>query len=172
MTSVTVSIWHNVARDQAGRHTAPLDGFTPGDPMVRVFTYQATPRGRSPEAIAEDAFVLANGHPRDDETRLSRLYYQRRLRSLSFPGSHCVARGRVALTQVLCGLGLSLRRKSRRRPSAGMNSYGMALRARRRGDEPAQAGRHGTGPLYRRAGDRPRRAVPRCAGYRWPARQR
>jgi hypothetical protein len=87
MTSVTVSIWHNVARDQAGRHAAPLDGFSPGDPMVRVFTYQAMPRGRSPEAIAEDAFALANGHPRDDETaRLSRLYYQRRLRSLSFPG--------------------------------------------------------------------------------------
>ncbi len=67
MTSVTVTIWHNVARDQAGRHTAPLDGFTPGDPMVRVFTYQATADGRSPEAIAEDAFALANGHPRDDE---------------------------------------------------------------------------------------------------------
>lgn len=84
MTGVTVSIWHNVARDQAGRHTAPLDGFTPGDPMVRVFTYQATPRGRPPEAIAEDAFALANGHPGDDETaRLSRLYYQRRLRSVS-----------------------------------------------------------------------------------------
>ena len=96
MTSVTVSIWHNVARDQAGRHTAPLDGFTPGDPMVRVFTYQATPRGRSPEAIAEDAFALANGHPRDDETaRLSRLYYQRRLRSLSVGDIVCV--GEVAL---------------------------------------------------------------------------
>jgi hypothetical protein len=94
MTGVTVSIWHNVARDQAGRHTAPLDGFTPGDPMVRVFTYQVTPRGPSPEAIAEDAFALANGHPRDDETaRLSRLYYQRRLRSLSFPGnSPCCSR--------------------------------------------------------------------------------
>src|ERR1039457_646308 len=84
MTGVTVSIWHNVARDQAGRHTALLDGCTPGDPMVRVFTYQATPRGRPPEAIAEDAFALANGHPRDAGTaRLSRLYYQRRLRSLS-----------------------------------------------------------------------------------------
>ena len=94
MTGITVSIWHNVARDQAGRHTAPLDGFTPGDPMVRVFTYQATADGRSPEAIAEDAFALANGHPRDDETaRLSRLYYQRRLRSLRFPGnSSCYSR--------------------------------------------------------------------------------
>jgi hypothetical protein len=87
MTRVTVSIWHNVARDHAGRHTAPLDGFTPGDPMVRVFTYQATADGRSPEAIAEDAFAAFNGHPRDAEAaRLSRLYYQRRLRSLSFPG--------------------------------------------------------------------------------------
>jgi hypothetical protein len=37
MTRVTVSIWHNLARDQAARRTAPLDGFTPGDPMVRVF---------------------------------------------------------------------------------------------------------------------------------------
>jgi len=106
MTSVTVSIWHNVARDQAGRHTAPLDGFTPGDPMVRVFTYQATPRGRSPEAIAEDAFALANGHPRDDETaRLSRLYYQRRLRSLSVGdvvavGEVPLAVGRVGWTLV------------------------------------------------------------------------
>ena len=103
MTGVTVSIWHNVTRDQAGRHTAPLDGFTPGDPMVRVFTYQTLPRGRSPEAIAEDAFAAFNDHPRDDETaRLSRLYYQRRLRSLSFPGkrpccprSCCVRRSPV-----------------------------------------------------------------------------
>jgi hypothetical protein len=94
MTGVTVSIWHNVARDQAGRHTAPLDGFTPGDPMVRVFTYQTLPRGRSPEAIAEDAFAAFNDHPRDAETtRLSRLYYQRRLRSLSFPGNRrCCSR--------------------------------------------------------------------------------
>jgi hypothetical protein len=96
MTGVTVSIWHNVARDQAGRHTAPLDGFTPGDPMVRVFTYQATPRGRPPEAIAEDAFALANGHPRDDETaRLSRLYYQRRLRSVQV--ADLVVAGEAAL---------------------------------------------------------------------------
>jgi hypothetical protein len=74
MTSATVSIWHNVARDQAGRHTAPLDGFTPGDPMVRVFSYQATVDGRSPEAIAEEAFALANGHPRGaGAARLSRL---------------------------------------------------------------------------------------------------
>jgi hypothetical protein len=57
MTTFTVSIWHNVARDHAGRHTAPLDGYRPGDPMVRVFTYQATAGGRVPEAIAEEAFA-------------------------------------------------------------------------------------------------------------------
>ena len=96
MTSVTVTIWHNVARDQAGRHTALLDGFTPGDPMVRVFTYQATPRGRPPEAIAEDAFALANGHPRNPgSAELSRRYYERRLRPLS--AGDVVAAGDVLL---------------------------------------------------------------------------
>jgi hypothetical protein len=76
-----------VARDQADRHTAPLDGFTPGDPTVRVFTYQTLPCGRPPEAIAEDAFALANGHPRDPGgMELSRRYYERRLRSGQFPG--------------------------------------------------------------------------------------
>jgi hypothetical protein len=103
MTGITVSIWHNVARDKAGRHTGPLDGFTPGDPLVRVFTYQTQPRGRLPEVIAEDAFALANGHPRDPGgMELSRRYYERRLRSLSFPGkrpccprSCCVRRSPV-----------------------------------------------------------------------------
>jgi hypothetical protein len=86
-TEITVSVWHNVARDQASRRTAPLDGFTPGDPMVSVFTYQTLPRGRSPEAIAEDAFAAFNGHPRDAEgAALASQYYRRRLRSLCFPG--------------------------------------------------------------------------------------
>ncbi len=44
---LTVTIWHNVTHDAAGRHTGPL-GFTPGDQMVKVFTYQAEPRGRTP----------------------------------------------------------------------------------------------------------------------------
>ncbi len=110
MTGVTVTIWHNVACDQAGRHTAPLDGFTPGDPMVRVFTYQTLPRGRSPEAIAEDAFAAFNDHPSDDETtRLSRLYYRRRLRSLSVGdvvavGEAGLAVGHVGWTLVRGGL--------------------------------------------------------------------
>jgi hypothetical protein len=110
MTGITVSIWHNVARDQAGRHTAPLDGFTPGDPMVRVFTYQTLPCGRPPEAIAEDAFALANGHPRDPgSAELSRRYYEQRLRSLSVGdvvavGEVGLAAGRVGWTLVRGGL--------------------------------------------------------------------
>jgi hypothetical protein len=71
--------------------------------MVRVFTYQAPADGRLPEAIAEDAFALANGHPRDPgSAALSRQYYERRLRSVQFPGklpccprSCCICRGVV-----------------------------------------------------------------------------
>ena len=46
MTTITVTIWHNAAVDGQGRDTAMLDGYQPGDPMVRVFTYQADPAGR------------------------------------------------------------------------------------------------------------------------------
>ena len=52
---ITVTIWHNVAFDDQGRHTAMLDGYQPGDPVVRVFAYQASP-GRSAEEIADEAF--------------------------------------------------------------------------------------------------------------------
>ncbi len=79
-----------------------LDGYQPGDPMVRVFTYQADPAGRSPQEIAAEAFEVFNDHPRGARgADLAEQYYRRRLWSLSFPESHCVARGRVALTQVL-----------------------------------------------------------------------
>jgi len=71
-----------------------LDGYRPGDPMVRVFTYQADPAGRSPEAVAEEAFAICNGHPGNAHgEELSRRYYQRELRSLSFPrNSSCCGR--------------------------------------------------------------------------------
>ena len=85
---ITVSIWHNVAHDAEGWHTAMLDGYQPGHPMVRVFAYQADPGGRSPEAVAEETFAICNGHPRDaGGEELSRRYYARELRSLSFPGN-------------------------------------------------------------------------------------
>lgn len=90
---ITVTIWHNTAADEQGRTTAMLDGYRPGDPMVAVFTYQADPVG-GPEAVAEEAFGIFNGHPRcaHDED-LARAYYGRRLRSLSFPGiSPCCSR--------------------------------------------------------------------------------
>jgi hypothetical protein len=83
---ITVTIWHNVAFDDQGRHTAMLDGYQPGDPVVRVFAYQASP-GRSAEEIADEAFDTFNDHPRDPNgADLACAYYGRRLRSLSFPG--------------------------------------------------------------------------------------
>ncbi len=86
MTMITVTIWHNVPVDGQGRHTGMLKGYQPGDPVVRVFTYQADPAA-GPEEIAEEAFAICNGHPCDAAgTDLSRRYYARELRSLSFPG--------------------------------------------------------------------------------------
>jgi hypothetical protein len=92
---ITVTIWHNVTHDDAGRHTGPL-GFTPGDQMVKVFTYQAEPRGRPPGEIAEHAFAAFNGAPPDDEAAgLARQYRARALRSLSV--GDVVAAGDVLL---------------------------------------------------------------------------
>lgn len=85
---ITITVWHNAATDAQGRHTAMLDGYQPGNPMVRVFAYQADPAGRPPETIAEEAFGIFNDHPRDPAgADLACAYYQRRLRSLSFPGN-------------------------------------------------------------------------------------
>ena len=60
-----------------------LDGYQPGDPVVRVFAYQASP-GRSAEELAEEAFAIFNDHPGDAAgAELACAYYGRRLRSLS-----------------------------------------------------------------------------------------
>ena len=84
---ITVTIWHNAARDGEGRPTGMLDGYRPRDQVVRVFAYQADPAGRALEEIAEEAFAICNGHPRDAHgADLARRYYERELRSLSFPG--------------------------------------------------------------------------------------
>jgi hypothetical protein len=84
---ITVAIWHNVAFDGQGRHTAMLDGYQPGDPVVRVFAYQADP-GRPAEEIADEAFDIFTGHPRDAAgADLACAYDGRRLRPLSFPGN-------------------------------------------------------------------------------------
>ena len=94
--TITVTIWHNVALDGQGRLTAMLDGYQPGDPVVRVFTYEADPAGRTAEEIADEAYDTFNGHPRDpDGADLSCAYYERRLRSLS--AGDVVAAGDVLL---------------------------------------------------------------------------
>jgi hypothetical protein len=91
---ITITIWHNAARDGEGRPTGMLDGYRPGDQVVCVFAYQADPAGRDPEEIAEEAFAICNGHPGDPGgEELARRYYARELRSLSFPGnSPCCSR--------------------------------------------------------------------------------
>lgn len=77
--TVTVSVWHNVTRDSAG-HPTGYFGFTPGDQMVKVFTYDTRIRGRH----AEDAFAAFNDFPRGSEGQnLARQYRARRLRSVS-----------------------------------------------------------------------------------------
>jgi hypothetical protein len=116
---ITVTIWHNVAFDAQGRHTAMLDGYQPGDPMVRVFAYQGSP-GRSAEEIADEAFDTFNDHPRDPGgADLACAYHGRRLRSLSVPGnspccsrSCCLGRGAMfgeaeARDPATCGPGSS-----------------------------------------------------------------
>ena len=91
---ITVTICHNVATSAQHQHTTMTGGYQPGHPLVRVFTYQADPAGRAPEAIAEDAFAICNGHPYDAAgEEVSRRYYARELRPLSFPGiSPCCSR--------------------------------------------------------------------------------
>jgi hypothetical protein len=106
---ITVTIWHNVAHHAEGRHIAMLDGYQPGDPMVRVFTYQADPAGRDPEQIAEEAFAICNGHPPGAHAGLTRRYYERELRSLSVgdvvaAGEAGLAVGRAGWTLVRGGL--------------------------------------------------------------------
>jgi hypothetical protein len=99
---ITVTIWHNVALDGQGHHTGMLEGYQPGDPVVRVFTYQAAPAG-SPEEIAEEAFAICNGHPRDARGEdLARRCYQRELRSLSFPGNFPCCRRSCCLDVSVC----------------------------------------------------------------------
>jgi hypothetical protein len=106
---ITITIWHNVALDGQGHHTGMLDGYLPGDPVVRVFTYQADPAG-SPEEIAEEAFAICNDHPPDAHGEdLARRYYERELRSLSVGdvvavGEAGLAVGRTGWTLIRGGL--------------------------------------------------------------------
>jgi hypothetical protein len=99
---ITVTIWHNVACDAERRHIAMLEGYQPGNPMVRVFAYQADPAGRVAEQIAEEAFAICNDHPLDARGQdLARRYYERELRSLS--KGDVVAVGEIALAVASVG---------------------------------------------------------------------
>ncbi len=63
-----------------------LDGYQPGDPMVRVFTYQATAGCRSPQEIADDAYEAFNADPEmlaGGQREIAARYRDRQLRSLS-----------------------------------------------------------------------------------------
>jgi hypothetical protein len=91
---ITITIWHNVAHDAGGRHSAMLDGYQPGDPVVAVFTCQADTAGRTAEEIADEVYDTSNDHPRDpDGADMACSYYQCRLPSLSSPrNSLCCSR--------------------------------------------------------------------------------
>ena len=99
---ITVTIWHNVARDGQGRPTGMLDGYQPGDPVVRVFTYQAAPVG-SPEEIAEEAFAICNGHPASAARTWLAAAMSASCGRCHSPETHRVAAGRVAFTVAACG---------------------------------------------------------------------
>jgi hypothetical protein len=82
MTRVT--IFHNVARDEAGR-PVNFDGYAASAPLVRVFEYDH-PRAESVEQIAEHAFYLFNvdpGYMQPDDYEIARSYRDRELRALS-----------------------------------------------------------------------------------------
>jgi hypothetical protein len=89
-----------------------LDGYQPGDPVVRVFAYQASPAGRTAEQIADEAYDTFNDHPRNPEgEELARRYYRHRLlRSLAIGdvvviGEAALAAGRpIGWTPASAGL--------------------------------------------------------------------
>ncbi len=93
---IMLTIWHNVALDGQGHHTGMLEGYQPGDPGGPRLHLPGRPAGCAPEEIAEEAFAICNGHPRDARGEdLARRYYQRELRSLSV--GDLVAVGEAAL---------------------------------------------------------------------------
>jgi hypothetical protein len=98
---LTVSICHNVTRDPEGRH-AGFSGFTPGDQMAKVFTYDTLATRAQPAGIAEDAFAAFNDAPRSGEAAvLGRQYRQRRAPAV--PVGDMVVVGESALTVAPAG---------------------------------------------------------------------
>ena len=124
--TVTVSVWHNVTRDSAG-HPTGYFGFTPGDQMVKVFTYDTRSRGRHLEDIAEDAFAAFNDLPRGSEGQnLARQYRARRLRSVS--RGDLITVGEAALIVERAGVQPPARRLHPRPPPRPRHSPPLAAR--------------------------------------------
>lgn len=75
----TITVFHNVEQDAAGRHTGMLDGYKPTDRLVPVFQYdvrrplfQHDVRRLAPAALLAQAFELFNigeGVPAADNYR-------------------------------------------------------------------------------------------------------
>lgn len=80
-----LTIFHNEATDEAGRHAAWLEGYQPGDPMREVFTYEVD--HTEPSTALAQAWWLFNvgDDPEfaDPPNPVSVDYRQRGLRSLS-----------------------------------------------------------------------------------------
>lgn len=83
-----VTVYHNVARNEAGHHLG-FDGYQPGQPLVPVFAYDlGLLDGGMPELllVAEAAFEAFNADPdmlAGSQRDLASRYRDRRLRSLS-----------------------------------------------------------------------------------------
>lgn len=79
-----LTIFHNEATDEAGRHTAWLEGYQAGDPMREVFAYESD--HTEPFAALEHAWWLFNvgDDPdfADPPHPIAVEYRQRALRSL------------------------------------------------------------------------------------------
>lgn len=90
-----VIIYHNVARDQQGRHIN-FHGYQPGQPLVPVFAYDVELLdGGLPELrhIAEQAFEAFNMPPElltADQYDLAARYRRHGLRSLSVGDVACL----------------------------------------------------------------------------------
>src|SRR5438105_15580795 len=99
---LTLFPYTTLFRSGQGRPTGMLDGYQPGDPVVRVFTYQAAPVG-SPEEIAEEAFAICNGHPASAARTWLAAATSASCGRCHSPETHRVAAGRVAFTVAACG---------------------------------------------------------------------
>ena len=105
MTTVTITIFHNIARDQHGRPTGMLDGYQPGDPSSASSPTRPAPPGghrrRSPERRSPSATATPTTQPTRSCPAAITHASCGRCRS---PESRCVAPGCVAFAALRCCL--------------------------------------------------------------------